>query len=122
MPGPALPTRASQRATSISGLRSTEAKLSAILFSCDGVLVDSERDGHRVALNEAMKAKGFKKECSVDDYGKLLSARGEDRLTQYGSKAFDPFAIHLRAPSDSRQALHALLLLRASLGAMSCCM
>lgn len=82
MPGPALPTRASQRTTSLSGLRSTEARLSAILFSCDGVLVDSERDGHRVALNEAMKAKGFKKECSVDDYGKLLNARGEDRLTQ----------------------------------------
>ena len=41
MPGPALPTRASQRTTSLSGLRSTEARLSAILFSCDGVLVDS---------------------------------------------------------------------------------
>lgn len=29
-----------------------QAKLAAIIFACDGVLVDSERDGHRVALNE----------------------------------------------------------------------
>ena len=32
----------------------TRAKLGAIIFGCDGVLVDSERDGHRVALNKAI--------------------------------------------------------------------
>ena len=36
------------------GLLKTQAKLSAIFFGCDGVLVDSERDGHRVALNMAI--------------------------------------------------------------------
>ena len=30
----------------------------AVLFDCDGVLVDTERDGHRVAFNEAFKRKG----------------------------------------------------------------
>jgi beta-phosphoglucomutase-like phosphatase (HAD superfamily) len=40
----------------------TRAKLAAIIFGCDGVLIDSERDGHRVALNKAIsevrKSKG----------------------------------------------------------------
>ncbi len=30
----------------------------ALLFDCDGVLVDTERDGHRVSFNEAFKRKG----------------------------------------------------------------
>ena len=30
----------------------------AVLFDCDGVLVDTERDGHRIAFNEAFKQKG----------------------------------------------------------------
>lgn len=27
-------------------------------FDCDGVLVDTEKDGHRVSFNQAFKAKG----------------------------------------------------------------
>lgn len=30
----------------------------ALLFDCDGVLVDTERDGHRISFNEAFKRKG----------------------------------------------------------------
>lgn len=30
----------------------------ALLFDCDGVLVESERDGHRIAFNETFKRKG----------------------------------------------------------------
>ena len=30
----------------------------ALLFDCDGVLVDTEPDGHRVAFNEAFRQKG----------------------------------------------------------------
>ena len=40
--------------------QSPVAKLGAILLDCDGVLADTERDGHRVALNMAMKEKGLK--------------------------------------------------------------
>jgi hypothetical protein len=40
--------------------QSPVAKLGAILFDCDGVLADTERDGHRIALNIAMKEKGLK--------------------------------------------------------------
>ncbi|KAJ1480559.1 hypothetical protein T484DRAFT_1810367, partial [Baffinella frigidus] len=81
LPLSSLPTRAAPRPSTLHGLRSSRAKLSAIFLSCDGVLVDSERDGHRVALNRAMKEAGFDQECTVEDYGKLLGARGEARLT-----------------------------------------
>jgi len=30
----------------------------ALLFDCDGVLVDTERDGHRVAFNDAFRRMG----------------------------------------------------------------
>jgi len=30
----------------------------ALLFDCDGVLVDTERDGHRVSFNKAFEEKG----------------------------------------------------------------
>jgi beta-phosphoglucomutase-like phosphatase (HAD superfamily) len=30
----------------------------ALLWDCDGVLCDTERDGHRLAFNEAFKQKG----------------------------------------------------------------
>ena len=33
------------------------SKIKALIFDCDGVLVDTERDGHRVAFNRAFKAK-----------------------------------------------------------------
>lgn len=58
----------------------TNAKLGAIIFGCDGVLVDSERDGHRVALNKAIAEFKPGLECSVEAYGKLLGVRGEKRL------------------------------------------
>jgi hypothetical protein len=40
--------------------QSPVARLEAILLDCDGVLADTERDGHRVALNMAMKERGLK--------------------------------------------------------------
>lgn len=30
----------------------------ALLFDCDGVLVDTEKDGHRISFNQAFKRKG----------------------------------------------------------------
>ena len=29
--------------------------MQALIFDCDGVLVDTERDGHRVAFNQAFQ-------------------------------------------------------------------
>ena len=33
--------------------------MKALIFDCDGVLVDTEKDGHRVAFNEAFKQAGM---------------------------------------------------------------
>jgi beta-phosphoglucomutase-like phosphatase (HAD superfamily) len=40
--------------------------LQALIFDCDGVLVDTERDGHRVAFNRAFAGEGIEAEWSVD--------------------------------------------------------
>ncbi|MDE0969485.1 MAG: HAD-IA family hydrolase [Octadecabacter sp.] len=57
------------------------ASLQALLFDCDGVLVDTERDGHRVAFNQAFSQKGLDINWSVERYGELLhTAGGKERL------------------------------------------
>jgi len=43
----------------------------ALLFDCDGVLVDTERDGHRVSFNRAFKEMGIDHEWGVELYGKV---------------------------------------------------
>ena len=56
----------------------------AIIFDCDGVLADTERDGHRVAFNKAFAKKGFQVEWSVELYGELLEvAGGKERMRHY---------------------------------------
>lgn len=58
----------------------------ALLFDCDGVLVDTERDGHRVSFNDAFKQKGLDHEWGVDLYGELLEiGGGKERMTHYFS-------------------------------------
>jgi HAD superfamily hydrolase (TIGR01509 family) len=58
--------------------------MKALLFDCDGVLVDTERDGHRVAFNRAFAAAGIAAEWDVVLYGELLKiAGGKERMTHY---------------------------------------
>ncbi len=58
--------------------------IEALIFDCDGVLVDTERDGHRVAFNTAFRACGLSLEWSVERYGALLStAGGKERLRRH---------------------------------------
>ena len=58
--------------------------IKALIFDCDGVLVDTERDGHRVGFNRAFAQMGIDAEWDVDLYGKLLLvAGGEDRMRAY---------------------------------------
>ena len=58
--------------------------MKALIFDCDGVLVDTERDGHRVAFNRAFVAAGIDAEWDVDLYGELLKiAGGKERMTHY---------------------------------------
>jgi HAD superfamily hydrolase (TIGR01509 family) len=58
--------------------------LKALIFDCDGVLVDTERDGHRVGFNRAFAAFGIDTEWSVELYAKLLLvAGGKERMRAY---------------------------------------
>lgn len=58
--------------------------LKAIIFDCDGVLVDTERDAHRVGFNRAFRKFGIEAEWGVELYGKLLLvAGGKERMRAY---------------------------------------
>lgn len=58
--------------------------MQALIFDCDGVLVDTERDGHRVAFNEAFAELGIDCEWSVERYGELLlTAGGKERMVRH---------------------------------------
>ena len=62
--------------------------MQALIFDCDGVLVDTERDGHRVAFNRAFSAIGLDVSWDVELYGELLKvAGGKERMTAYFEKA-----------------------------------
>lgn len=59
-------------------------QLQALIFDCDGVLVDTERDGHRVAFNQAFAEIGLDAEWDVSLYGDLLEiAGGKERMRHY---------------------------------------
>ncbi len=58
--------------------------MQALIFDCDGVLVDTERDGHRVAFNRAFREKELPIEWDVDLYRDLLRvAGGKERMRHY---------------------------------------
>jgi HAD superfamily hydrolase (TIGR01509 family) len=58
--------------------------MKALIFDCDGVLVDTERDGHRVAFNRAFASKGFSFAWSVPEDKELLRvAGGKERMRHY---------------------------------------
>lgn len=58
-------------------------KLEALLFDVDGTLADTERDGHRVAFNQAFAEAGLDWEWSVALYEKLLAVTGGKERTLY---------------------------------------
>jgi HAD superfamily hydrolase (TIGR01509 family) len=53
----------------------------ALIFDCDGVLADTERDGHRVAFNRTFAEFGLPVEWSEEVYAdKLKTAGGKERM------------------------------------------
>ncbi|MBA3300961.1 MAG: HAD-IA family hydrolase [Thermoleophilaceae bacterium] len=54
-------------------------RLQAVVLDVDGTLVDSERDGHRVAFNRAFEEAGLEDRWDVERYGELLAITGGDR-------------------------------------------
>ncbi len=60
------------------------AQIKAVFFDQDGVIIDTERDGHRVAFNQTFKEFGYNFEWSVEKYHELLQiAGGKERMRHY---------------------------------------
>jgi HAD superfamily hydrolase (TIGR01509 family) len=58
--------------------------LAAFIFDVDGTLADTERDGHRVAFNQAFAEAGLDWHWDVALYGKLLAVTGgKERMRHY---------------------------------------
>jgi HAD superfamily hydrolase (TIGR01509 family) len=55
--------------------------LKALIWDCDGVLADTERDGHRVTFNQVFEEEGLGVQWDVPTYGeKLKIAGGKERM------------------------------------------
>lgn len=60
------------------------SKIKAIFFDQDGVIIDTERDGHRVAFNQTFKEFGYDFQWSVAKYHELLQVSGgKERMRHY---------------------------------------
>jgi beta-phosphoglucomutase-like phosphatase (HAD superfamily) len=53
--------------------------LSAVIFDLDGALADVERDGQRLAFNEAFAEHGLDISWTVEEYGRLVCIADEQR-------------------------------------------
>ncbi|MBD2257001.1 HAD family hydrolase [Pseudanabaena sp. FACHB-2040] len=59
-------------------------QLQALIFDVDGTLAETERDGHRLAFNQAFADFNLGWDWSVGLYGRLLSvAGGKERIRHY---------------------------------------
>jgi len=60
----------------------------ALLFDCDGVLADTERDGHLVAFNRMWREQGVNWQWSLDQYAvKLKIGGGKERIASLANDA-----------------------------------
>ena len=60
------------------------AEIKGFFFDQDGVIIDTERDGHRVAFNKTFMEFGFDFEWDVETYHRLLRiGGGKERMLHY---------------------------------------
>jgi HAD superfamily hydrolase (TIGR01509 family) len=60
----------------------------ALIFDCDGVLADTERDGHLVAFNEMWRQQGVNWQWSLEQYAvKLKIGGGKERIASLAQDA-----------------------------------
>jgi len=68
----------------------TQTQLKALIFDVDGTLSDTERDGHRVAFNQAFDEFDMDWHWSVETYGELLAVTGgKERMKFYADHFLD---------------------------------
>lgn len=59
-------------------------EIKALFFDQDGTIIDTEKDGHRIAFNKAFREFGFDVEWDIDTYYRLLEvAGGKERMRHY---------------------------------------
>jgi HAD superfamily hydrolase (TIGR01509 family) len=73
-------------------------RLQAVVLDVDGTLVNSERDGHRVAFNLAFEEAGMSDCWGVEQYGELLAVPGGKRRLMHYFEQRD-------VPEDEREEL-----------------
>ncbi len=72
--------------------------MNTLIFDCDGVLSDTERDGHLPAFNQTFRELGLPVSWSVADYAaKLRIGGGKERMA---SLLTDSFVRAARLPTD----------------------
>lgn len=75
--------------------------MEAILFDCDGVLADTERDGHRQGFNQAFAENKLDMDWGVERYGVLLeTGGGKERMTAHWNEVGWPESM----PEENRKA------------------
>lgn len=68
--------------------------LEALIFDVDGTLADTERDGHRVAFNQAFEEAGLDWDWTPELYGELLQVTGgKERIRLYVEKFLSDFKL-----------------------------
>ena len=73
--------------------------MTALIFDCDGVLADTERDGHLPAFNQMFEELGVPVRWSDEEYGeKLKIAGGKERMA---SLLTDDFVRANGLPTDA---------------------
>ena len=65
-------------------------ELRAIIFDVDGTLAETERDGHRIAFNQAFAEVGLNWQWDIDRYGELLSVSGGKERIQFYLEQYEP--------------------------------
>jgi HAD superfamily hydrolase (TIGR01509 family) len=84
-------------------------QLKAIFFDMDGTIIDTERDGHRVAFNEAFARLGINAEWDVAKYHQLLQiAGGKERMKFFFQGEGKEFLPAEKSIDDFVQQLHLL--------------
>ena len=77
----------------------------ALIFDCDGVLADTERDGHLPAFNQTFADAGVPIHWSQEEYGHLLAiGGGKERLATVFTPVFAETA-HLPTDPDEQREL-----------------
>ena len=76
----------------------------ALIFDCDGVLADTERDGHLVAFNQMWREQGVNWQWTLDQYAeKLKIGGGKERIASLGRDADFRAAYNVPASDEAWQ-------------------